>query len=356
MKIKLSHILIVIVVVIVTFVLVSGKREFFKSLAPLNLPTAETSDVIDTGKFNGNPFFQRQFLQGKTEKPFVYPYNGYRIPTKENEFIIENTGIAPILGVNSSLFTIPTHESTQIIDGELISGALLASMNTGIIENMFSSFIGKNIGTISIKDNDKFNISGIYGGNSNMINFKENAGKGTIAGDNKDLLDSGYIRYLKKLFTDYISTNSEYTFIADNSGEPDIVTNIDNTKEFIVPFFIYESKLNYTTGIVVKFKLIPSGKSIYSSPIYDVVIDNIQETPIVSNAISKLEPAQLHEKGILDTNGYFSIYNHLGLMFPFETSSTRITKMGENLQGESEGEVISQTVFQEQINLKTKLY
>jgi hypothetical protein len=352
-KIKLSYILIFVLVIILIFLSFYFK-EPYKNLAPLPdlkpFTEAEFEAIHPPQKhgFNGNPFFERTTLKD-TNKVNIKPYGGYKIPTIEGEFIPEN-------------LTEDVLQEQQVVSSKM--------------QDFFNQFIGKNIGKIDVTNNDYFNSKGTYGNNSNLSNFKEITGQDnfpgvvsskisnvssngnslsnpTISRDNKPLDDNGFISFLNKTFINYLNTNTKFNFIADNIGKTEIVTNKDNSKEFTIPFFIYESIANYTRGIIINYTLIPIGTK-FNQPIYNIIISNIKETHMKFGKL-KLEPAELHgsytsndgdSKNIIDTNGYYTIYNYLGLMFPFNTSPNTFTDGSGGITGIDEGPI----VLQEQID------
>ena len=380
--VKLSYILTVTVtlIIIVTLSLLSSKEHYY-NLSPLpDLPPLSESELQSYQKkhkhgFNGNPFFEKQVMPAQQlSTKEISAYNGYKIPTKNNEYIPENV-----------------YQMTLNDLGNL-------SKSTGLLDTFFDQFINKQIGNMSVINNEKFNIKGNYGNNSNLSNFKIISGQNNLPGvidlttiennlssnsnlsilkqtstqilntiqdnvntiqgenDNGSLPDTGYVKFLINIFVKYISTSSKYNFIFDNNQDfvnLEIITNVDGSKEFTIPFFLYESTLNYTRGITVIFHLIPGGKLIYGLPIYDIHILNIVQSEINGGKL-KLEPVKItsvtFEQPIMDTNGYYQIFNSLGLMYPFETSSNTITRDYYNLKGASEGEKIPKIVFQQQIN------
>jgi hypothetical protein len=374
--VKLSYIIVVILVILIAIVLsLLSSKEHYTSRAPLpDLPPLSESELQSYQKkhkygFNGNPFFEKQVMPQVNSKQVAYAYNGYKIPTKNNEYIPENVD--------------------QITLNEIKS----TTKSKGLLDTFFDQFINKQIGTMSVINNEKFNIKGNYGNNSNLSNFKIISGQNNLPGvidlsnninlssnsnlsilkqtptqtlnpiqgntiqgenDNASLPDTGYVKFLINTFVKYISTSSKYNFIFDNNQDfvnLEIITNVDGSKEFTIPFFLYESTLNYTRGITVNFHLIPGGKLIYGLPIYDIHILNIVQSEINGGKL-KLEPVKFNtfEQPIMDTNGYYQIFNSLGLMYPFETSSNTITSDYYNLKGTSEGAKIPTTVFQEQIS------
>lgn len=375
--VKLSYIIVVILVILIAIVLsLLSSKEHYTSRAPLpDLPPLSESELQSYQKkhkygFNGNPFFEKQIMPAQAiPTKEIAAYNGYKIPTKNNEYIPENVD--------------------QITLNEIKS----TTKSKGLLDTFFDQFINKVIGTMSVINNEKFNIKGNYGNNSNLSNFKIISGQNNLPGvidlsnninlssnsnlsilkqtptqtlnpiqgntiqgenDNASLPDTGYVKFLINTFVKYISTSSKYNFIFDNNQDfvnLEIITNVDGSKEFTIPFFLYESTLNYTRGITVNFHLIPGGKLIYGLPIYDIHILNIVQSEINGGKL-KLEPVKFNtfEQPIMDTNGYYQIFNSLGLMYPFETSSNTITSDYYNLKSTSEGAKIPTTVFQEQIS------
>lgn len=390
-KLKLSYLIIIILIISIVLFTFTNK-EYYTNLAPLpDLPPLSESELQSYQKkqpygFNGNPFFERNFInnnQIELIRKQAYPYNGYKIPTKNNEYIPENTDQNILqeqvnfkgIGGNINLKQIDVESILQ----EQVNGNSnfkgIDGESTSIFNTFLDSFVNNNIGTISVIDNYHFNIKGNYGNGTNLSNFKVISGQNnfpgtisnlssnlssnneqpTISYDNNLLPDTGYIKILIKKFVGYLNNNSNYNFLSDHHGDPEIINNVDNSIEFTIPFFIYEAKVNYTRGIIVTFHLIPNGQLKYNKPIYDIIILKIIQTPITPSISSlKLEPAQLYksifEEPIIDTNGYYQIFNHLGLMAPFETSPNTFTSDYYDLKGKSEGEKLSKLIFQEQIN------
>jgi hypothetical protein len=381
--VKLSYIIVVITVTLITVTLITvtlsllSSKEHYTSRAPLpELPPLSESELQSYQKkhkygFNGNPFFEKQVMPAYANPTKeISAYNGYKIPTKNNEYIPENVD--------------------QITLNEIKS----TTKSKGLLDTFFDQFINKQIGTMSVINNELFNIKGNYGNGNNLSNFKIISGQNNLPGvidltnvtdlssnsnlsilkqknmfntiqgnsntiqgenDNASLPDTGYVNFLINTFVKYISTSSKYNFIFDNNQDfvnLEIITNVDESKEFTIPFFLYESTLNYTRGITVKFHLIPGGKLIYGLPIYYIHILNIVQSEINGARKLKLEPVKINtfEQPIMDTNGYYQIFNSLGLMYPFETSSNTITSNYYNLKGTSEGEKIPTILFQEQIS------
>lgn len=383
--VKLSYVVIVILIMVTLITLTVTSKEHYTSRAPLpDLPPLSESELQSYQKkhkygFNGNPFFERQTINLPINE-VVSAYNGYKIPTKHNEYIPEN------------VYQFPVNLSKQ-------------SKSNSLLSTFFEQFINKVIGSMSLINNEFFNIKGTYGNNSNLSNFKIITGQnnlpgmidlkstlvnsslsilkqsnilerqgntqsiieGEVSNDNAKLPDSGYVKYLINTFVNYINGKGKYNFIFDNKQDfvnLEIITNVDGSKEFTIPFFLYESKLNYTQGITVKFHLIPTNKLIYQSPSYDIHILNINQSEINGNDNGsnesngegklKLEPVKItsvtFEEPIMDTNGYYQIFNSLGLMYPFETSPNTITSDYYNLKSTSEGKKIPTAVFQEQIS------
>jgi hypothetical protein len=330
---------IVLLVLILILILIFIKTESFTSLAPLpDLPIITQEQFAiwqhpNPKGFNGAPFFERSTLKNVAE-PIIKPITGYKIPNIEGEFIPENTNIL-VFQENSTVF----QES-----------------GTKFHSNDIQRFIGKVIGSLDITNNSFFNKNGTYGNTTNLNNFKITSGNpdiikapivsNKISTVNSNLNDTGYIDYLKTAFINYLNLNNRNSnYISDTSSngvntQETIETRIDKSKVFVIPMYLYDAVANYTTIFTVTFKLtVLNLPLVYSNPVYSITLSNLT-TNLEVTVPNKLEPAELYknpfEKSILDTNGYFSIYNSLGLMAPFSTSKTTITKNFNNLQGQKE--------------------
>lgn len=304
--VKLSTILIVIAIVIVIF--------YFHFFILKENYTKEEGNEQGKEEGKGYPFFERSDKvpnpnSGLTKFP---QYNGYCIT-------YNSPGDCKFDNTNSKI----THISNPVFD------------------NFLTSFNGKIIGKLNIINNEDFSVKGKYGESNFNIN-KVISGQNNLPGTltnidtnvpinietNKELIDNtnkndlpgtGYSKYIKNSFISYINMNSKgnYNFIALSTGKVSIIES-DKSKQFIIPFFIYEAKLNYTTGIVGFFTIKPN---------LDIEITNITQQDFIYDSLN-LEPANINKTlfdiPILDTNGYFQIQNRLGLMYPFKTSTTGI--------------------------------
>lgn len=246
----------------------------------------------------------------------------------------------------------------------------ITNISNPVFDNFLTSFNGSIIGKLNIINNEEFNVKGKYGESNFNIN-KVISGQNNLPGTltnidtnipvnietNKELIanqndvpDTGYSKYIKNLFISYINMNSKdnYNFIALSQGKVSVI-DTDKSKQFIIPFFIYEAKLNYTTGIVVFFTIKPN---------LDIEITKITQQDFISDLLN-LEPADINKTlfdiPILDTNGYFQIQNRLGLMYPFKTSTTGIIQPEDPntfFKKTSEGEAI----LPEELKAKIKEY
>lgn len=319
-KIKLSTLVFLLFVILLIFVgIYCNKERFTGSLSNYDKDLDLKDYQKNPGGFTGYAFFPRSTINTSNTintingiLSSVKPYNGYKILKHHNEYIPEN-GNLTILPKGTEFKYMKTDfdkNANGIIDKDEIN--LPKKTEIDLIDKFTSKFIGKNIGQIPVNPND--------------------------------------IEFLKKLFINYLNNNSNLNFIALHHGDPDI--NL-NTKEFIIPFFIYEAKLNYTRAITVKFQ----AEFNKSEAVFDIYIRNINNAQIteLTQGNLNLVSATLHKdenlfgKSILDTNGYYTIYNSLGLMFPFLTSPNTITDK-VSLKSESEGTKINQDDFIKEIN------
>jgi len=316
-KIKLSY--IVLFVILLFFFGIYFIEGFTVLLINYNKDLDLKVYQKNPGGFTGYAFFPRSTIPNTKMNNVISikPYNGYKILKYHNEYIPEN-GNLTILPQGTEFKYMKTDldkNANGILDTNEIN-TIPQEKQLDLIDKFTHNFIGKNIGQIN-KD--------VYQDNT------------------EESIES--IEFLKKLFIAYLNKNSNFNFIALHHGDPDITNNADS-KEFIIPFFIYEAKLNYTRAITVTFQVNK----------IDVFIKNINNSQITDPENDKLKLSaatvnkSVFENSILDTNGYYSIYNSLGLMFPFLTSPNTFTKNSNNLKSESEGPKILETDFIKEIN------
>jgi hypothetical protein len=329
-KIKLSNLIYFLILFLFLFLFYFNYETFTGSLVSYDKNLDLKAYQKNPGGFTGYAFFPRSNLNETNTSNVsnissIKPYNGYKLLKEHDEYIPEN-GNLTILPKGTKFKYMKTDvdkNANGILDTNEVN-TIPQTQENDFIDKFTVNFIGKYLGKMSENDNTTSNTSSI-----------------------KDVSES--IEFLKKLFINFLNKNSNLNFIALHHGDPDININV-SSKEFIIPFFIYESKLNYTRAITVTFQ---ANKN---KELFDIFIKNINNAQLteLDNDSLKLSSATVNksifEKSILDTNGYYTIYNSLGLMFPFLTSPNTITNNSSNLKSESEGQKINVSDFIKEIN------
>ena len=395
-------IILICVIVYISFHFISGaskyfnSNEHFSSLAPITERLDDSLFTITPPKLNGYTFFDASYPITKMvggSSPGFKSLNNYCIYSEDrsdSEGRNDNEGPGDNEG-RSDNEEISTSASADICDFEnkneiILPQDLEADHNTNI-PSFLKSFTGKKIGILENRSNSEFGEYGSYGmSNEKLMTKTMNPGMSGstsnlgIPGDSKSqnqsvlnqrldntsssndttitivagesgnnqesqFPDTGYSEYLKGLFVDSINENGgKFKFIGLNKGNVTINTKPDNSKMFIIPFFIYEYTFNYTRGIVVTF-LITSTR--------DIIVNEVLATQLTpSKGWLNLKPVTLYrtftDPPILDTNGYFQIKNPLGLFYPFKTSKEPRPNPADFkkwVSSESEGAKITSTDY-----------
>ena len=304
----------VAVAIVVAALFVLNKKEKYTSLQPYNSVLSEEL-VIKKPTFNGYPFF------GKI---------------KDSAFKGDAVKFVPYLS-DSSCNT--CHDSSCNTCRNTILPVNYE------VDGLFK-YISDNIGTLNVTNNSEYKVIGSYG-NTNHSNLFKVFGDQTISGIKPEppfsvIKPLGYIDFILDKFIKYIN----------EKGGSYIQLNKDSVKvneagdRFDVSLYVYEFKKNYTTPIDLVFTLK------YTSNNYDrdIFITDIQrQARGPENINDTLAPIPENES--IGTAGYFEIQNILGLFYPFKTSTQGIViNPGKNfIKSESEGDKLSNTVFQELI-------
>lgn len=296
-------------------------------------------ETFTEDSYNGFAFFQRDsipknFNYASDFNDNILPYNGYEILTKtpdESHLIMpDNADVQFNVSSNGT----PKGETVSLKRVDIDTTSVITP-----VEKYLSSLDKKTIGTISVSDNSFYRIKGQYRESDFTINkdIKEAAFPGTtgtfstesVFGETeKKLPDEGYIDILKDTFIKFVNkdNNLEMNFIALNTGKLGVQNDaITRTKRFSIPFFIYESKFNYTKGIVCVVDT-PLNTSFTNTPGYITLVEVLVNDSIKD--YKHLDPAtkydSIFEKSIVDTTGYFELQNKYGLTYPFKTSKQGI--------------------------------
>lgn len=301
MTIKLSYIVYFLLIIITICLMFSNKESFSNK------------------QFTGYAFFPRSILPKNSIEDNIKPYNGYKLLKEHDEYIPENGNLTIL--PKSTEFKYMKTDLDKNANGILDTNENnIQKQELDKIDKFTYNFIGKNIGQM-LKLNDTQS-------------------------------DIKYIESLKSLFIKYLNKTNNLNFIALHYGDHDII-NFLGLKKFVIPFFLYEATLNYTRTVTVKF----DAKFNINDNLFDIFIENINNSQISELTLDtlKLSSATVNKNdtlfsgSILDTNGYYTIYNSLGLMFPFLTSPNTITNKTD-LKLESEGPKINQDDFNKIIN------